>query len=148
MIAWIEHIPIKEFIEIYKSAYSGIGAYAYTRNRDIKRYLKWLYKRCGGAFVFLENNKIVGFVFPDYDWSEGEEKIGEIHEMCVAKEYQGKGFGKKLLQTTLESFKNKNLKKAGLWVGEKNEKAINLYKKFGFKEAFRYGVWIRMTKPL
>ena len=68
--------------------------------------------------------------------------------MCVAKEYQGKGFGKKLLQTTLESFKNKNLKKACLWVGEKNERAIKLYKKFGFKEAFRYGVWIRMAKPL
>lgn len=147
-IRWESTPPIRRLLEIYKSAYSQVGAYCYTKNRDIKRYMKWLYKHCKGSFIAEINGKIVGFVFPDANWIDESGRIGEIHEMCVEKNYKRRGIGKKLLLTSLEYFRGRKLKRAGLWVGENNNIAINLYKKFGFKEVYKYGKWIRMTRDI
>ena len=71
----------------------------------------------------------------------------DIFEVAIKKEYQGQGFGKKLL---IESMKNlikdneniriKNIHFSGdkflLEVNENNEKALKLYKKIGFEEIY------------
>ena len=56
----------------------------------------------------------------------------ELERIYVTKEYQGNKIGKKLLASALEIAKKKNV--AYLWLGvwEKNERAINFYKKEGF----------------
>ncbi|WP_036060131.1 GNAT family N-acetyltransferase [Leptotrichia wadei] len=69
----------------------------------------------------------------------------DIFEVAIKKEYQGRGFGKKLL---IESMKNliedkKNIEIKNIYffknkflleVNEKNKKALKLYKKIGFEE--------------
>lgn len=71
----------------------------------------------------------------------------DIFEIAIKKEYQGQGFGEKLL---IESMENliKNIENIGikninfsenkflLEVNENNKKALKLYKKIGFEEIF------------
>ena len=63
----------------------------------------------------------------------------DIFEVAIKKEYQGRGFGKKLLiesmKDLIEDKKNIEIKnKFLLEVNEKNKKALKLYKKMGFEE--------------
>ena len=52
------------------------------------------------------------------------------------------------MNKALEHFKKLGLKKAGLWVGEKNDRAIKFYEKYGFKPVRKYNQWVRMEKNL
>ena len=63
----------------------------------------------------------------------------DIFEVAIKKEYQGRGFGKKLLiesmKDLIEDKKNIEIKnKFLLEVNEKNKEALKLYKKIGFEE--------------
>jgi putative acetyltransferase len=70
--------------------------------------------------------------------------------MMVHKDYQGQGIGKKLLETLLDIADNwLMLVRVELDVYTDNERAINLYKKYGFepegiqrKSAIRNGKYI------
>ncbi len=135
---------IKELIEVYISGYSDMDKYHYTRSRDIKRYIKWLFKRDkNGFFVAKDGEKIIGFVACDANWNG----IGAIHEIVVRKEYQGRGIGKKLMEKCL-AYLSKYVDKIELYVGSENERAINFYKKFGFKIVHDFGYWTKMIKIL
>ena len=63
----------------------------------------------------------------------------DIFEVAIKKEYQGQGFGEKLLiesmKDLIEDKKNIEIKnKFLLEVNEKNKKALKLYKKIGFEQ--------------
>ena len=71
----------------------------------------------------------------------------DIFEIAIKKEYQGQGFGEKLLIESMknlikdnENIKIKNIHFSGdkflLEVNENNEKALKLYKKTGFEKIF------------
>ena len=74
------------------------------------------------------NDEIVGFagikIFIDED---------DIMNIVVKKGYRNKGIGSLLLENLLLLCNKSNLKSLSLEVNEKNIPAINLYKKFGFK---------------
>jgi hypothetical protein len=55
-----------------------------------------------------------------------------IREMAVDPIYQNKGIGKKLVEQAICYGRNKGAKKAFLAVDIKNERAINIYKKYNF----------------
>lgn len=64
------------------------------------------------------------------------EHIAEITSLIVDKEHRRKSIGIKLMQFTLSKLPKK-IKIVTLAVDSKNKKAINLYKKMGFK---KYGL--------
>ena len=137
----------EELIRIYVSAYQGLEEYAYTRRADIKRYIKWLHKvDQDGLLIAKDDKEIIGFIFFCHNWWDrmyGE--IGEIHELAVIPGYQGRHIGKSLLQEGINCMK-KYHNIFGLWVGERNKKAKEFYKKMGFLCEGRMGKWIRMIK--
>ncbi len=137
----------EELIRVYMSAYEGLEEYAYTKRSDIKRYINWLYNvDKNGIFIAKKSEQIVGFIFFCHNWWDriyGE--IGEIHELAVIPEFQGKGIGKALIQQAIGSMRRYH-DIFGLWVGEKNIKAMNLYKKLGFFKKGKVGKWIRMIR--
>jgi RimJ/RimL family protein N-acetyltransferase len=53
--------------------------------------------------------------------------------MSVLKDFWGLGIGSALLQSLIEWAKGSGIRKIQLEVMADNERAINLYKKFGFK---------------
>ncbi len=61
---------------------------------------------------------------------------GELR-MSVDKDCWGKGIGSYLLKFLIDWGANNDLRRIELLVGEHNNRAVNLYRKFGFKEEGR-----------
>jgi len=78
------------------------------------------------TILYLDNDKPFGYAHIDFD--------NHIYwfGICILDNYQSKGYGKKLLEYILNNDKIKNLNSIYLTVDKNNEKAINLYKKYGF----------------
>ena len=78
------------------------------------------------------HNRIVGF-----SRCEGSDLTRLSHKVefgvCILKEYWGYGIGKNLLQKSIKWADENEVKKISLQVLEKNEKAIQLYKKLGLE---------------
>ncbi len=142
---------LKSFVDIYRLAYRGLEEYAYTSTRDIKHYFRWLMNRDRDGFFVAEiDGKPVGFVACDTNWVSfyENEEMGEIHEIFVHPEWQGKGIGSALLSKALDYAKRRGRRMAGLWVGVGNVRAKKFYERFGFKEAGIWGRWLRMVREL
>lgn len=79
------------------------------------------------------NERIVGF-----SRCEGSKLKRSSHKVefgvCVLKEYWGYGIGKNLLKEAVNWADLNEIKKITLNVLETNDKAIKLYKKYGFEE--------------
>lgn len=61
-------------------------------------------------------------------------KTIEIERIYAAKEHIGKGVGKSLMQASIQEAKQRGCDSLWLGVWEKNPRAIDFYKKWGFKE--------------
>jgi ribosomal protein S18 acetylase RimI-like enzyme len=75
-------------------------------------------------------DKIAGFV--TYHPLEGYK--GRIQFLVVAKEFRKKGYAKELMQYAINGLKKQGMCFIEIAVRAHNEPAVNLYKKFGFKE--------------
>ncbi|MDD7795181.1 GNAT family N-acetyltransferase [Clostridium sp. 'White wine YQ'] len=102
-----------------------------TFNRDVPRSkemgLSMLRDCKDGAFMALENNNLLGFVF-----CRVLGDTGYIGPLGVANNLYGKGIGSKLLDKAMEYLKNKNCKLIGLEALADNPSALSLYIKKGF----------------
>lgn len=140
----------EDLIEIYKRAYASMPNYAYTSDGEIEHYIQWLKKRAGDGFLVARVwSRPVGFIAVDDSWRTwyGEE-VGEVHELVVDPAYQGKGVGKQLLRAGIDFLKNRGVRTIELWVGEKNDKAHDFYRREGFREDGKWGKWLRMIKDV
>lgn len=78
-------------------------------------------------FVYEENDEIIGM----YDiWVTFE--IAQIANIAVDPNYQGKGYGQKLMDTLIQYCEEKECENITLEVRVSNEAAIALYQKNGF----------------
>ncbi|WP_066501284.1 GNAT family N-acetyltransferase [Abyssisolibacter fermentans] len=75
-------------------------------------------------YLFFENNEIVG---------ASMVKNAEIDLLFVNIKYQGKGYGKRILEYTVNRGLEQNATGVNLNAVASNEKALTLYKKLGFK---------------
>ncbi|ACO04416.1 MAG TPA: N-acetyltransferase [Persephonella sp.] len=137
----------KELINALFEAYLDLPEYGEPSYKSAKRYINWLKNHSTLFKVAFYNGEIAGFVVADANWKDlyGRD-VGEIHELAVRKKFWGKGIGKTLLEEALKHLKEKGKKEIGLWVGRKNRKAIEFYKKYGFKIEESYRDWLRMVR--
>ena len=99
------------------------------------------------AFYFAKiNNNVIGYLKLNFGTSQTELKDKsaiEIERIYVLNEFQGKKVGQVLYNKAIEIAQIKNANYVWLGVWEKNEKAINFYKKNGFvafdKHIFKLG---------
>ncbi|MCU0440170.1 MAG: GNAT family N-acetyltransferase [Raineya sp.] len=63
-----------------------------------------------------------------------DEQTYELSKMAVTESYQGLGVGKKLIEHCLDIVQKQNIEKLILYSNTKLEAAIEMYKKYGFKE--------------
>lgn len=61
-------------------------------------------------------------------------KVLEIERIYAAKEHIGKGVGKELMQASIQEAKRRGFDSVWLGVWEKNPRAIEFYKKWGFQK--------------
>lgn len=57
---------------------------------------------------------------------------GQIANIAVRADYRGKGYGKRLMRELINIAKRNGINRMTLEVKDTNERAVNLYKSFGF----------------
>lgn len=80
-------------------------------------------------FVLLKNDKVVGF----FECLIISPEI-ELYDICIDEEFQGFGYSKLLMNYLIELAKQFDVATIFLEVNSINNKAINLYSKYGFKQ--------------
>jgi ribosomal protein S18 acetylase RimI-like enzyme len=93
----------------------------------------------GGSLLILEaksDGRICGT-----SWMTVDGRRVMLHHFGILPECQGKGLAGILLEKSLQFVKNKGYQ-VKLEVHSGNQKAINLYKKFGFVHLGEYNVYI------
>ncbi|MFA5135934.1 MAG: GNAT family N-acetyltransferase [Patescibacteria group bacterium] len=86
--------------------------------------------------VACENNSLVGFIQfgkVDYESIKTTNRDIKLDKIYVASNYQGKGIGKKLVETMLKHKRLSGIENIYVDVFMKNQKALSLYEKYGFK---------------
>lgn len=139
---------LEELKALYSRAYSDLRSYAYNTDEEIEAYLRWLKRRSQGRLlVAFAGEKPIGFIAVDDRWETlNGQRVGEIHEIVVDPDYQGRSLGKRLLEAGLSILRERGMTRFELWVGEKNDKARTFYLKEGFRECGRWGKWLRMWR--
>lgn len=140
---------------IYHRAYRGLEPYAYEshwtpeeREKYTREYLSWAYEEEPEGFFVLEaDGEVVGFVSV-HTWGEGRARRAEIIEIAVDPDYQRHGLGRLLLDHAEQYAKSKGCAKIQLWVGSGNRRALEIYRKRGYREDSRYERWTKMLKDL
>lgn len=114
---------IEQIIEVEKEAFGESGGVDEWILKPIIRY--------GKVFVLIIEDEVIGIAeyIRDFD---GDEVF--LYGFSIKKEYRKCGYGKKLLEKSIEVFRENKIKKIGLTVALGNEGAIELYKKMGFKK--------------
>ncbi len=140
---------LKDLIQLYLQAYEEMPQYAFRDPKRIKGYLRWLLKHSAGGFwVALVNGRPVGLIAVQPDCRFQGEEIPEIHEFLVAPPYRHTGVADLLLKEALNFLRRGGHRRVALWVGEENERAREFYRRHGFQETARQGVWRRMEADL
>ena len=85
----------------------------------------------------LDEDKVVGCTLGVLE----RNHVG-IFDVIVDENHRNKGLGEKLIKATLRKARDNGGEKAYLQVVDNNISAINLYKKVGFKEIYKY--WYRI----
>jgi len=91
-----------------------------------------------GFIGLFSNKQLIGYLFMRII-----ESYGHLSRIAVKKSEWGKGYGSKLMSYALEYFTQRNSSNIHLYVESENERAIALYKKFGFSvisESWHYFV--------
>ncbi|MBD3164279.1 GNAT family N-acetyltransferase [Candidatus Woesearchaeota archaeon] len=118
--------------------YSGAIRLIEDNKEDYFNYLKKDIKYINrGLFIVVKGKKIVGMILAQYfkplPISKYSRK-GYISNLYILKEYRKKGLGGKLIETALDWLKNNKTKHVSLEIHVDNKKALQLYRKFGFKD--------------
>lgn len=100
-------------------------------------------------YLVFDDNVLCGYakvVEVDFPTELPNYKTLRLSRIYVLDAFIGKGIGKLLMQTCIE--KAKSLQKTHIWLGvwEKNTKAIEFYKRFGF-EIFGTEIFVLGTDP-
>ena len=83
-----------------------------------------------GVKVLHENDKLAGFVAYDAH----DPKKGLIELLAVEQNFRGNGYGKVLLEHSIDELHNKNINSIDICVRKDNIPALALYKKNGFNK--------------
>lgn len=137
----INAVSLKDLDEIFRLESNTFKKDAFSKTSILNLILK--------NTLFLKlidnetSNKIVGFIIVIQD---REDRINLIN-LLIRKQYQNKGYGSYLLKYTLNKIKEmNNIEVIVLNVNSKNEVAIFLYQKFGFRIVQKIENYYRQKK--
>ena len=83
------------------------------------------------AFILFENDQLVGFALWYFRFSTWKGKRLFLEDLFVKSEFRSKGYGKLLMEATIEEAKTTNSKGLMWQVLDWNSPAIEFYKKYG-----------------
>lgn len=103
-----------------------------TRDRLImeKNYIE-LIKKYNQIYVVEVSGIVIGYISYGPSEIEGYETYGEVYTFYILEEYQGRGFGSKMLNMAFEDMKTQGYSDIVITCLWDNVEGINFYKKHG-----------------
>lgn len=135
----LQSLSLSTFSETYRHLNDPIQFDLYLQKAFSKEQLSTELKNTDSFFYFIQiDSKNVGYLKLNIGKAQSESREDhylEIERIYLQQEYQGLGFGVKLLHKALEIAKMKS--KATIWLGvwEKNPDAIKFYEKMGYRKS-------------
>lgn len=86
-----------------------------------------------GLFILQQDEKPVATAICVHD-----NDLAGLFEIATSEAERGKGFGRRLILSSLKWARLRGARQAWLQVEASNEDALRLYRKMGFKEVYRY----------
>ena len=90
-----------------------------------------------GAFLTLEDGRIVGTAYIACARDEERAGYGEIVSLYLLPEATGKGYGRQLMLAALDKCRQDGMTAACLWVLAENHHARGFYERMGFRASGR-----------
>jgi ribosomal protein S18 acetylase RimI-like enzyme len=84
------------------------------------------------TFLALENDDFIGVFRVGSDPKLSQR--GHLFSLYVSPSFSGKGYGKRLLEKSIEETRSEGFGEMSLWVFNDNTVAKSLYSKYGFAE--------------
>jgi mycothiol synthase len=114
------------------------GSWGFCPNSpdDIRYFFRLTQSKWQDILMIRENAKIIGYSWLHPVIREGkarEKRKWRLHMFGTDPEFQGKGWGKKLFQASLEHLRKREATSLELTVDSENTPAIQLYKSVGFR---------------
>jgi len=110
--------------------------------KNVANFCPAYFKKDYFSYGIYEEKRLVALLH-GYIKHAPRGKVGYIENMVVSPSCQGEGYSKKLYLAFLKFLKAKKIKYCQLDVLYQNKKAVNIYKRWGFKED-----GLRMTKKI
>lgn len=128
---------IDEYVDIYNKSFMDMPHGTYIEIKDAKGFLDNKNDN-EEYFIVIDKGESIGFLNTVIEGNKGFFDIG------LLKEYRGKGYGKRLLETAIQYLNEKKVEELCLTVIEKNSIAYEMYKKRGFRVYNKISDWIEI----
>ena len=143
----LQNIGRQTFFETFSSANTKENMDKYLDEEfSVSKLTAELSDKNSEFYFATFNNKVIGYLKLNFGQSQTElkdDKALEIERIYVLKEFQGKAVGQMLYKKVIQIARQTKTDYVWLGVWEKNQRAINFYKKNGFvdfdKHIFKLG---------
>lgn len=126
-----------EYMRLYNESFNNMPHGASLDEEEAEEYLNE--NNTGNRYFIVSNSKEnIGVLNTTIHRRKGTFDIG------LSSRFRGKGYGKRLLETAIDFFENKDIEDVYLIVIETNKIAYKMYKKRGFKEDKVLSYWISL----
>ena len=120
----------------WREAYAGVlpprALMGFINRRDLGWWVRTV--RHAGVLVLEIGGEVVGYATFGRNRTGALPQGGEVYELYLAPEYQGLGFGRKLLAAALDRLAATGGKGAVVWSIEENERAMAFYRACGGRD--------------
>jgi ribosomal-protein-alanine N-acetyltransferase len=139
-MSWVISIETKPIIKpisisYSKLSYDDIDSIVFIEHQNSQnpwsknQFVESILNPTNLCYSMSIDNQILGFLM-----AMPADDSADILNISISKEYQRKGYGKKLLNCLIEELKNRKIKVLILEVRESNQSAISFYLKYGFEK--------------
>lgn len=126
-----------EYMKLYNESFNNMPHGASLDEEEADEYLNE--SNTGNKYFIVSNSREnIGVLNTTIKGKRGTFDIG------LSSRFRGKGYGKRLLETAIDFFENKDIEDVYLIVIETNKIAYKMYKKRGFKEDKVLSYWISL----
>lgn len=114
--------------------YMGFDWIPEQKDLDIKNINEFYLNKGGNFWILFENEKVIGTIA----LKPIDKNYAELKRFYILPDYQGKGYGKILIETLLSYARIMNYNFIRLDTSNKSVKAIKVFEKSGFYKINRY----------
>ena len=120
----------------WREAYAGLLPPRALMNFINRRNTAWWVRtvRHAGVLVLEVGGRVVGYATFGRNRTQALPQGGEVYELYLAPEYQGLGFGRRLLDAALKRLAAVGAPGAVVWSIEDNERAMAFYRACGGRD--------------